>query len=68
MQRCRWAFKSGWASSNVVGIIYPLIVIGLTELPNSKWAKAHPAHPLEAALHKYVPLTCLLVMVSWVVW
>jgi len=24
----------------------PLLVgIGLTELPNSKWAKAHPAHP-----------------------
>ena len=23
MQRCRWVFKSGWASSNVVGIICP---------------------------------------------
>ena len=32
----------------------PLVVIGLTELPtelpNSGWAKAHPAHPLAAAL------------------
>ena len=37
IQRCRWFFKSGWASSNAVG------VIGLTELPNSRWAKAHPA-------------------------
>ena len=27
-----------------------LPVIGLTELPNSGWAKAHPAHPLVAAL------------------
>ena len=25
-------------------------VIGLTELPNSGWAKAQPAHPLAAAL------------------
>ena len=50
MQRCQWAFKSGWASSNVVGIICPLIVIGLTELPNSRWAEAHPAHPLATSL------------------
>ena len=28
----------------------PVVVIGLTELPNSGWAKAHPAHPLAAAL------------------
>ena len=28
----------------------PLVVIGLTELPNSGWAKAHPAHSLAAAL------------------
>ena len=34
-QRCCWVFKSGWASSNVVGIICPLVVIGLTELSNS---------------------------------
>ena len=27
-----------------------MVVIGLTELPNSGWAKAHPAHPLAAAL------------------
>ena len=31
----------------------PLVVIGLTELPNSGWAKAHPAHPL-AASHNIV--------------
>ena len=34
-------FQSGWASSNVVGIICPLVVVGLTELP---------AHPLAAAM------------------
>ena len=28
----------------------PLVVIGLTELQNAGWAKAHPAHPLAAAL------------------
>ena len=50
VQRCRWDFKSGWASSNVVGIICPLVIIGLTELPNSGKAKAHPAQPLAAAL------------------
>ena len=42
-QRCRWVFKSGWASSSVVGIICPLVIIWLTELPKSGWAKAHPA-------------------------
>ena len=26
--------------------------IGLIELPNSRWAKAHPAHLLAASLHK----------------
>ena len=50
MQSCRWVFKSGWASSNVVGIICPLVVIGLTELTNSEWAKAHPAYLLAASL------------------
>ena len=49
-QRCRWDFKSGWASSNVVGTICLLVVIWLTELPNSGWAKAHPAHSLAALL------------------
>ena len=28
----------------------PLVVIGFTELPNSRWAKAHTAHPLAASL------------------
>ena len=32
----------------------PLVVIGLTELQNSGWAKAHPAHPLAAALFYYL--------------
>ena len=36
-----------WAKS------VPLIIIGLIELPNSEWAKAHPAHMLVASLHKY---------------
>ena len=45
-------FKSGGASSNVVGIICPpLVGIGLTELPNSRGAKASPALPLTTALH-----------------
>ena len=34
----------------MVGIINPLVVIGLTELPNSGWAKVHPDHPLAASL------------------
>ena len=41
-------FKCGWASSNVVGYNLPptpLVEAGLTELPNSGWAKAHPAYP-----------------------
>ena len=49
-QRCRWVFKSRWASSNVVGIICLLAVIGLIELPNFGWAKAHTAHLLAASL------------------
>ena len=50
VHKCRLVFKSGRASSNVVGIICPLNVIGLTELSNSGWGKAHPAHPLAASL------------------
>ena len=30
--------RRGWASSNAVGIICPLVAIGLNELPNSGWA------------------------------
>ena len=37
-------FQIQVASSNAVGIIC-LVGIGLTETPNSGWAKAHPAHP-----------------------
>jgi hypothetical protein len=55
LQRCRWVFKSGWASSNVVGIICPLVLIGLIELPNSGWAIANPAHPLVASLKFTLP-------------
>ena len=29
----------------------PLIRIGLTETSNSRWAKAHLAHPLTGSLH-----------------
>ena len=29
----------------------PLVGIGLTELPNSGWPRAHPAHQLTASLH-----------------
>ena len=43
-------FRIRGASSNVAGIICPLGVIGVTELPNSGWAKAHPAHLLVASL------------------
>ena len=50
IQICRKVSESGWASSNVVGIICPLLGVGLTELPNSGWAKTHPAHPLTASL------------------
>ena len=32
----------------------PLVIIGFTELPNSEWAKAHPAHLLAASL-RYQP-------------
>ena len=49
-QRYRWVFKSGWATSNVVGIICPPGCIGLTQLPNSAWAKAHPTHLVAASL------------------
>ena len=34
----------------------PLVVIGLTELPNSGWAKAHPAPPLAASLLSFSSL------------
>jgi hypothetical protein len=38
----------------VVGIIYPPPSFGkgLTELPNSGWAKVHPAYPLVALLYR----------------
>ena len=49
-QRCRQVLKSGQASTNVVGIICPLVRIGLTELPDSGWAKPHPAHLLTTSL------------------
>jgi hypothetical protein len=35
-----------------VGKICPLVIIGLTELPNSGWAKAQPSHKL-AAYHTF---------------
>ena len=41
----------GDSSINVVGIICPLVRIGLTETQISGWARAHPAHPLTTYLH-----------------
>ena len=43
----------------MVGIIFPLGVIGLTELQNSGWAKAYPAHLVAASLVKEVQI-CLV--------
>ena len=40
-------FNFEWASSNALGIICPLVEIGLNETPN---ARAHPALPLMASL------------------
>ena len=46
---------AGFSNPGGLGVMWwakspPLVVIGLTELQNSGWAKAHPAHPLAAAL------------------
>ena len=49
--RCGWVFKSGWASSNVVGKTCPSGCNRVNWAPNSGWAKAHPAHPLAAPLY-----------------
>ena len=49
---------SNLASSNAVGI-------GLTETPNSGWAKAHPVHLLTASLQNVqineLPMTLLMI-------
>ena len=45
-------FQIWGASSNLMAIICPLVGIGLTELLNSGKAKAHPAQPLAASLHR----------------
>ena len=45
-------FSNPGASTDVMGIICLLVGIGLTELPNSGKAKAHPAQPLAASLHR----------------
>ena len=39
-----------------MGKICPLDRIGLTEFPNSRWGKAHPAHLLMASLHFFLIL------------
>ena len=60
--KCRGA--TGFSNPGGLAVMWwayaPLVVIGLTELPNSGWAKAHPAHTLAAALyHKIqVPSLC----------
>ena len=40
----------GWLAVMWLAYSAPLVLIGLTELPNSGWAKALPAHPLAASL------------------
>ena len=50
-QRCCWVFKSGWASSNVVGIIWPLVVCSKVNWTPKFWA--HPAHQLAASLQMH---------------
>ena len=46
MQRCRQVLKSGGqAVIRWIRNLPPLVQIGLTKLPNSGWAKAHPGHP-----------------------
>ena len=42
----------------------PLVVIGLTELPNSGWAKVHPAHPIAASL-PIVHIVCSVVNLNF---
>ena len=41
---------AGFSNPGGLAVMWGLVVIGLTGLPNSGWAKAHPAHPLVAAL------------------
>ena len=48
-----------------VGTICPLVVIGLTKFPNSRWGKAHPAHPLTASLHFYLILIPFMVLTAF---
>jgi hypothetical protein len=64
-------FKPRWASSNVMGIICPLVEIGLTDLQDSRWYKAHPAYLLTASLkfigtlflpHKMILAFCSIVL------
>ena len=47
-------FRDAVRFSNPGGLVVVmyLVGIGLTEFPNSGWAKAHAAHPLVASLKK----------------
>ena len=57
-QRCRYIFKSGGASSNVVDMICPLWT------SKSRDAKVPPAPPLTTALPKVITLIYLLELLS----
>ena len=46
---------AGFSNPGGLAVMWGLVVIGLTGLPNSGWAKAHPTHPLAAALSRDPP-------------
>ena len=60
LQRCHYVFKSGWATSNVVGIICPLVGIGLTDLPNIR--PVAPLAPLAPRFRHY----CVRQLKNWI--
>ena len=41
---------AGFSNPGGLAVVIELVAIGLTELPNSGWALAHPSHPLAASL------------------
>jgi hypothetical protein len=45
--------KFGGASRNVVGIIFPLVGIGLTDLPNTEGASGTPGSGITFKVHTY---------------
>ena len=61
-QRCSQVLKSQWAECGGHNLA-PLVEIGLTEIPNSGWTKAHQAHPLTTSLHRHPILALVLFIV-----